>query len=541
MTGAEAGRRRHALIGVAVALLAVGVHLPALGNDFAWDDHSTVVANEALHGLDRIGEVVTSPYLPGRGTMRSPYRPITSASYALSWAMGDGSPVAFHLFNLTAHALATVLVLVLLGRLGAPPWAAGAGAAVFAVHPVHVEAVAGIVGRGDVLMTVGALVASLAWLAGGRPRWLRALGVVLGCALAVGAKENGAAVPGLLLVLELLRRDASDPLRIRLRREGPLLLASVAVVGLYLLARWRVLGVVTTLDQAAYIVVLPEWLRVTTAVANLSEVARLLLFPADLSVTYGPAVILPAGPTDLRFLSGVVLLLGSGFLAWISARSGERWTALAVLWIAVALFLVSNLVVVVPIWLAERTLYLPSVGVAIGVAGLALLLRGRVGRRSGPALLVLVLVLGGWRSWERTGTWESSETVVRTLVQEHPESFRSQWWVARRLLEEGMTERALERYRQAVEINPNEARLTLDFARALILSGRPGEAEEVTRPIPPWLDPSRSVYLAQSLIEQGREEEAREVVREGLELFPGETRLTGQAERLGIGAGAGGG
>ena len=85
---------------------------------------------------------------------------------------------------------------------------------------------------------------------------------------------------------------------------------------------------------------------------------------------------------------------------------------------------------------------------------------------------------------------------------------------------------------QAVDLNPNGVLVRLDYARALLLDGQSSMAEEILRPIPPGLHPSASVYLAQSLIQQARFAEARDVIERGLALFPDDVRLTEQREVL---------
>jgi tetratricopeptide (TPR) repeat protein len=200
---------------------------------------------------------------------------------------------------------------------------------------------------------------------------------------------------------------------------------------------------------------------------------------------------------------------------------------------------VSNLVFPIGIWLAERTLYLPSVGVSIAAAGglTALARSGEQTRaRLAQALIVVMILAGSWKSWTRSPVWADSDSVVSNLLDEHPESYRAQWWLAGQLLDADRLEEGLRWYRSAVELNPNQALVILDFARALILAGEVEEAERRLRPIPAALHASRSVYLAQSLIEQGRTDEARAVVTEGLRLFPEDARFLGQAQQLSGGA-----
>jgi hypothetical protein len=184
-------------------LLSVAVYLPSLGNGHALDDLGDIVENSAVHGIGNAREILTSPYRGGLPPGRSPYRPITSLSFALSWSMGDGAPLPFHLLNVALHAANTALVTGLLTVLGANPILALFGGALFAVHPVHSEAVANGVGRADALMTLFVLLGVLAYLRPRQTEWKRVALVATAYALALGAKENGVVLPGLLVAVSL--------------------------------------------------------------------------------------------------------------------------------------------------------------------------------------------------------------------------------------------------------------------------------------------------------------------------------------------------
>jgi len=533
-------RRRWVLAGACVALLAVLVHLPSLQDGFALDDVRDIQENEAVHGLGRLGDLLLSPYRADIPPARSPYRPVTSASFALSWALGGGSPVVFHALNVGLHAAATAAVLALLALLGASLVWSVAGAALFAVHPVHVEAVANVVGRGDVLAALFVVLGVLVHLATRISGAWKVGGVAVAYALALGSKESAVMLPALLAAVEIFRPEkegeATEPVPGRLAAAWPTWSALGLVLAAYLGTRYAVLGTLVHRDVAPYIAVLPFGLRLSTAVANLAEIGRLLLVPWELSSDYGPAVLLPAGWTEARTWAGVALVVGAGILAAVG-RLRSAWLPLAVLWCALAVTVVANLVIPIGVWVAERTLYLATVGVSFLVVGVGSVLEGSLeapGRRTLAVAGVAVLALGGWRSWERCSTWSDSETVLRTLAEEHPESYRAQWWVAERLTSEGRPAAALPWFRSALELDPAEANLILGYARALLLAGDPVRAERAARRVPVGLHPARVAYLSQALLEQGREEEAREVVRGGLERFPGDARLRDQAARLGV-------
>lgn len=118
-----------------------------------------------------------------------------------------------------------------------------------------------------------------------------------------------------------------------------------------------------------------------------------------------------------------------------------------------------------------------------------------------------------------------------TLADEHPESFRAQWWMGLRLIESQEHTRGLAWLKQAVDLNPNELRLQLEYVRGLLLAGRPAEALAIVSGLPP-ADPARDVYLTQSHIQLEQPARARETVQEGLLRFPADARLVRQAREL---------
>lgn len=550
-----------------VALVALVVYLPSLSNGFAFDDVRDVIDNPAVSEATGPLQVLSSPYRGDVPTVRSPYRPVTSLSYWLDRKAAGDTPLPFHLVNVVLHVLAAALVVRLLGALGASGRGALLGGLIFAVHPVHVEAVANVVGRAEVLMTIFCLAGALAFLDRRRGDATRAALVALAYALALGSKEDGVALPLMLAVTLLLPSvgarsavdrpvgdeaegdDSRGPLAgedrghgpvatehasVRLRRELRVLAPTLLVLDLYLMARESILGALVHRDTAPYIVALPASERVTTAVADLTHFARLLLAPADLVADYGPDVVQVVGPASVHFWAGVLVAVLTVVLAWaLVAR--RNLGAVAVAWCVLPFLVVSNLFIPIGVWLAERTLYLPSVGIAIGVAALVGY-AGRLGPRGTRAASTLATVLvlaGAWRTVDRIPSWRDTDAVLATLADEHPESFRSQWWLARRLTEVGDLDGGLRWYQRARETNPNDLGLALDEVRVLLVAERPEEAGEIANALPPT-DPARFVYLAQSRIMTGRSDEAAVVVRNGLERFPADERLRGQARDLGL-------
>jgi hypothetical protein len=124
------------VLGVLAALFAAALYLPTIQYGWVWDD-SFLVASQGAAGVGAEG-----------------FRPLVSILYRLEWAIGYGTPVISHLMNISLHVLATWLFFTLALHLGAGSWIAFSAAALFAAHPIHVEAVAYVSGRPDLLATV---------------------------------------------------------------------------------------------------------------------------------------------------------------------------------------------------------------------------------------------------------------------------------------------------------------------------------------------------------------------------------------------------
>lgn len=274
--------------------------------------------------------------------------------------------------SVLAHALVCLLVLALLTRFVPIPTAL-VGAFLFAVHPVHVEAVANVVGRSELYAALAYLGACLLYLdTGGRrgPRSaVRLLGLITLFLLALGGKEIAITLPGVLFVLELYRRS-DVALLTRLRSETPTYVALTGTLAIYVLTRAAVIGGLTGESRAAGLVSLSLGERLLTALTVWPQYLRLMVFPLDLSADYAPGVFLVTTVLSMEVVVGTVMLGGVVAGAWL-LRGSYRTVALGLAWFFVAVLPVSNLIVRSDVLLAERTLYLPSVGLALVLAGLA--------------------------------------------------------------------------------------------------------------------------------------------------------------------------
>src|SRR5262245_56774984 len=148
----------------AAALVAAACYLNTLPNQFAFDDLEIILRNPLVSG-ERAGDFAAtfaSHYWSHLRESGNLYRPLTILSYAANHALSGTSPWSYHAVNILLHALASALVVALGVRFGLNAPLSLAAGLLFAVHPVHSEAVAGVVGRAELLVACGA---AAGWLA----------------------------------------------------------------------------------------------------------------------------------------------------------------------------------------------------------------------------------------------------------------------------------------------------------------------------------------------------------------------------------------
>ena len=427
---------------LAVVLCALVPYVLALWNSFAMDDLYIILWNPLVHSLRGVWGSFATPYWPPDfgGFM---YRPGPVASFALDWTLAHNHPGWFHAVNLVWHAGTSVAVAALARRWsGGGLTAAAIAGAIFAVHPVHVEAVANIVGRAELMAAVAVCLAVYAAVVR-----QSVIGSAVALLLGLLSKENAAVVPGLIICAWMLGLGASPEVASRptRRRMIEFVVSWVVVAAMYGVIRWAVLH-----PFERYHAIAPVFLNESgfaarlTAVAALTDVTRLLVFPLTLRVDYSPGErTIVTSLLDGRFALGLACLLLWGTLLVLAWRRGRRVEAFGLGWIAIAFLPVANLLFSTGVLVAERTLYLPSVGFALAAgAALARLPADRV------RIVAVVLVLaGGIRSALRVPVWHDDFAVTLSMLEDSPKSFRGPQRMAVHYLSHRQPARSLEAVR----------------------------------------------------------------------------------------------
>ena len=452
----------------ALALLACGV---GLHNGFAYDDRWIIVQNANAHSLNRPWELFGSTYWPtSRGA--SLYRPLTILIYAAQWVFGGGAPFLYHLVNVSLYVVDAVLVL-LLGLQCLPRSGAWVAAALFAVHPVHVEAVANVVGQAELWTGLVLLSAVLIYVRE------RQGGVTIprGSAIAIVAlfvagmliKENAIVLPALLVIAELFLVHDTRPWRERADKLFTLLLWMTMFAMAYLWVRLRVTGEIGGDTEHPALSHLSMGQRSMLMLGLVPEFGRLFVWPDRLSADYSPQMVPGYGGWHAGLIPGAVLLLCVAILMFVSWRRAPA-VAFGIAWLVIAISPVANILIPSGILIAERTLLVPSVGVVLAAGMLVPWVLERVNKQTrivriaAAGAFALLLTLGIGRSVERTYSWKDSDTVFNTLVADAPFNFKSHYVKGGMLWEQHHARDAEIQWLIAIKLMPDYYAVRVDLA-----------------------------------------------------------------------------
>jgi tetratricopeptide (TPR) repeat protein len=446
---------RQVLLPAAVLLLAVvAAYVPALSAGFIWDDDDYLTENPLVTQPGGLAAIWAAPRASPQ------YYPLVFTSFWIEHRLWGLHPFGYHLVNVLLHAGSAVLLWRALLRLRLPGawWAA----AVFALHPVHVESVAWVTERKNVLSLLfylASLHAFLTWedlrpRAPGRGRWL--LGSWVLFVLALLAKTVACSLPVALLLLRWLRR-----LRVA---------AIVPALAPYF-AAGLVLGLFTVSQEAPAVAAkaaefyLSAGERLLIAARAPAFYASKLLWPHPLVFFYPRWQLEPA---SIASWWPVAIWLAAGAAAWTAARRGLRGPAVALLFFVATLFPALGFFDVFPFrysFVADHFQYHASLGVialvACGTAWLAARLDARAPwlfgaawAEGGPAV---VLALLGGLTFVQARDYGSVETLWEATLRRNPAAWNVNVHLGNVYLERGDRLAALEQFRAAAQANPTKA------------------------------------------------------------------------------------
>lgn len=455
---------------IAIAALALLPYLNAIGGDFVFDDVGVIRDNPVVQ-REPAWRVFTTVYEPG-----TLYRPLTMLSYVAN-ARVDRGANAFHAVNVALHVLVAVAFYALAARLVAARGAAWIAAALFAVHPIHTEAVTGIVGRAELLAALCSLLALLALARGlgagaASRRWL-ALSVA---AFAAGllCKESAFTTIALVLVVHW-RLAPADGWRRRIAVMLPYALVGAAYLGL----RLAVVGALGLPAPPGFLdnplAHVDTATRLRTALAVLWDYLAMLIAPIHLSADYSfSQVPLVASWADPRAWIAAAVLAGAAAAA-LAPRRRRPELLIALALFVIPLALTANILFPIGTIKAERLLYLPSTGACLAAGWLLLRLWQRRPRAAAVVIVALVALFAA-RTWIRNQDWRDEGTLYAAAVRIAPDSAKAHHNLAVARQRAGAYDEALAHYRQALRIYPDYASAAFGIGHIATLRGNDDEA-----------------------------------------------------------------
>lgn len=443
---------------VLLFMAAASVYWTTLGGEFVLDDLTQIVQNPDVHTLHGTGRSLMLPTYPG-----DLYRPFTTLSYGLTYSLFGPNPFWFHLTNVLLHATNVVLIFLLLLRCFAAPLAAWT-ALLFAVLPIHSEAVANICGRTELLSSFF----GLCFLNLLPPRGesiispvFRVLLLSVLIFLSISSKESAVVFPALTLLL--------------LWKEGAVQRGLPTVVGAgllgifpYLLLRIGVLGHLVVPNVTEFVdnplLALTWYDRMMASTLLLGKYLYLSFFPWPLSADYSYAsldLLLRASPLE-AVAHGVVVL---GLLMLAVHVGKEKETRFFARWFFVAFLITANFFFPIGTIFGERLTYLPSVAVC-GI--LALFVTRSCPLKAQELIFTVLALLYSAVALTHNEVWRSNESLARYQRQVAPLSVKSLTNYAVMLRNKGQFDEALRQVDLAQAIMPNYDQVP--FIRATIFS-----------------------------------------------------------------------
>ena len=511
--------RHRLLIAFALAAITLCLYWPVHTHEFIeLDDPGYVAENPqvraglSLHGL--IWAFTQSH--------SANWHPVTWLSHMVDCQVFGDRPGPQHVVNVLIHIANTVILFLLLQRSTGAQWRSALVAALFAWHPLHVESVAWIAERKDVLSGFFFLLTIRAYIeyATSRPvdydrarRWY--LGAIFLFALGLMSKPMLVTTPLVLFLVDYwpLRR-VSDPRNLLTR---PLVLEKLPFLVLSLLGCVLTVWAQSKGHAIVSVQKLSLFHRATDGLAGYFLYLFKTIWPVNLSIFYP----LPAAPPVVAGLAGMLVLLALAVIAVKTART-RPYLLVGGCWFAGMLVPVIGLVQVGRQWIADRYTYLPAIGLFVMVAWLAGDLANTTRRRGIVAAVLLSLATCVVLSARQISFWKNDHTLFSHAVEVNPSDFIAWDNVGKTFEFAGDLAEATRCYRQALSIAPADSDARLNLAIALEKAGDHGGAvENFKRVIAADPDYMRAHNdYATTLIEQGHLDEAEAELNKAAQLAP---------------------
>jgi tetratricopeptide (TPR) repeat protein len=468
---------------VSILLLIIVVFLvyaDTLRYEFVWDDEDLIQRNPRITRLSSFSTFFEiEPFY-----CNFYYRPLVILSLAFDYRLWELKPFGYHLSNLIFH-LGSVLLIYFISLSLLPRLSSFLVALLFGLHPIHTEAVAWISGRSDVLCSFFFLASVLCFIhfvqieSGRKRRGLYLLSLVFFfCSLL--AKEMAVTLPLILLAWWIFSADEVSLRQRKWKEIFSLLVPFVLLLFIFMFWRRTILGHWGYSDAKIDFF----FLGFETTFWIIFKYAQLLFLPLKLNAVYD---ITPGskGLNIVAFLSLglVVLILILVFL--YSDKKKQKVIVFGLCWLLLTLLPVSNFIQTASIFMAERYLYLPSLGYCLIFGWLS---GGLLTKKILPSRFILrmslIMVLAGLtvfyavRTIQRNRDWKDNFSLGKSLLEVNPNSATGHHYLGMKYAKEGDNEKAKKEYLMVLKVAPNMRGTHYNLGIIYFQEGKIGLAKE---------------------------------------------------------------
>lgn len=455
----EASGRKTLLLGASVltlVILTLAAYWPVYTFSFLnFDDITYITQNPHVQGgitWESFKWAFTTQSVTNELPM---WHPVTWLSLMLDHSLFGLDPAGYHIENVILHIINSLLVLLVLFKMTGRLLPCAAAALIFAVHPLHVESVAWVTERKDVLSTLLGLLSVYTFLLylDKRKIPVYVASIVL-FALSLLAKPMLVTLPFVLLLFDIwpLKRFNMKSIRPLVFEKIPFFVTSFV----FSVAAYLSQG--STMATTVVSVTLDE--RIANSLLNIALFFRKFFMPYDLSVLY--PVPFPVNPFHV-FIATVVLAAVTA--AVLLLRKNHPYLLVGWLFYAGTIFPVAGIVQMGHQSCADRYTYIPMLGLIImvcwGIYSLLNNLRGRkiLTARGRDIAFVLIFtvaaIVSGISANLYARHWENSETLMRHALEVNPDNPMAHWYLGRHYLAIGEIDRAIESTKETLRINPD--------------------------------------------------------------------------------------
>ena len=424
-----------------ILLITFAIYFNSLPNGFNLDDNAIIKDNPLVTSLKNIPKIFVSNYWANtpyeKGVIL--YRPIPVLTLAVDNFLWQGKPYGFHFTNVLVNAINAVLLFyVLLFMFGdaLKPRYAALAALLFALHPVHTEAVNMIVGRTELLAALFSFLAIIFYL---RKNSIGAL-ILFFCALL--SKEIAVTIPVMLLLYELYSKK---------KIEVKNYVFFALVLGVYLGIRYLVLHGLSSSNQAGILAGQDIWARTGTVIYVIGLYLKLLFAPFYLTADYSDYA-LPTSLLNFKVLlslTAILILLG---IAW--KHREKKWIlTFGILWFFITILPVSNIISIGAL-LGERFMYLPSVAFALIISALFVYWDNIFARSFLAVACTIICIVFGIYTFSRNFDWKDGFTLFAAAEKNQPNNPRVNYFMGLKAEADKDIAKAIKYYELSVKEFP---------------------------------------------------------------------------------------